>query len=401
MATVVTRTTSKGETRRFVVFNAIDRRSGEKRKHWELVRIRADKQPGLAVRESDAKLRANEIEIALHESGGVWPAEAPAPAEAQLTVKACGESWLKRHKVNLRGRVHANYEASLKNHVYPTLGTRRMVDIGPADAKELRDAMRKKKLSDDTIRAALVPFRGMVRDWAENVKRPDPIAGLRLFGKGTSGDGRARKKITAPDAAHIAEIAEHARIDAREAIFVAAATGLRRGELFGLRWRDCDFETNEIRVTAYNFGAEVEDGRFKTDAAERTVPLFRSVRQLLLERQMRQRYKKPEHLLFGDAAGNPLEPNNFVRTELKHALASANAARSKNELPELEPLRWHSLRHFAVSALIAQGADILTIARIAGHSDPAVTLRVYSHLLRGAMTEAAEKFEPLTGVVGA
>jgi integrase len=192
------------------------------------------------------------------------------------------------------------------------------------------------------------------------------------------------------------ELADGAGTEARDATLVAAATGLRRGELFGLRWRDIDFKTNEIHVSAYNFAGKVEDGRFKTDAGERDVPLFKSIRRLLLERKTRQRYKRPDDLVFATRVGTPIDPNNFVKRELKAAVKAANEARPKKEppLPALPAFRCHDFRHYAVSMLIAQKADILTLARIAGHADPNVTLKVNGHLMKGALSEVAEKFEP-------
>ena len=98
--------------------------------------------------------------------------------------------------------------------------------------------------------------------------------------------------------------------------------------------------------------------------------------------------KPPNGVLrFGTTIGTAMEPNNFVKRELKPALARAG----------LPNFRWHSFRHFAISVLISQGADILTLARIAGHSDPSVTLKVYGHLMRGALGDAAERYEPLVG----
>jgi integrase len=99
--------------------------------------------------------------------------------------------------------------------------------------------------------------------------------------------------------------------------------------------------------------------------------------------------------VFGSTVGTPLDPNNFVRRELKPALDRANAERGEEELPPIPPLRWHDFRHYAVSTLIAQGADILLLARIAGHSDPNVTLGVYGHLMNAALAEAAARFDPL------
>ena len=61
--------------------------------------------------------------------------------------------------------------------------------------------------------------------------------------------------------------------------------------------------------------------------------------------------------------------------------------------------RLHDLRHAAVSQLISQGASILLVARVAGHSTPDLTLRVYSHLLERDLAEAAVKYDPLRDVM--
>ncbi len=398
MATVVTRTTERGEKRRYVVFHAIDRPTGKQRKIWELV------PTGLM---DDANARKAEVEVALRKSGRLWPAEESQPQVTEATIESHGKLWLERHRGHLRDRVYANYKASLENHVYPAIGNRRLADVGPADLKSLRDTMRAKKnrddkpLADDTIKAALVPLRSLVRDWAEDAKRPDPIAGLRLFGKGSSGEGRGRRAIKPPEPEHITSLADAARVDARDAILVAAATGLRRGELFGLRWRDIDFAKNEINVTAYNFAGKVEDGRFKTDAGERDVPLFRSIRQLLLERKARKNYKRPSDFVFGTLVGTPIDPNNFVKRELRAAVKAANTQRAKDDLLALPTFRWHDFRHYAVSKLIEQNAPVLLIARIAGHADPNVTLKVYGHLMKEALSDAAERFEPLAHMTAA
>jgi integrase len=82
-------------------------------------------------------------------------------------------------------------------------------------------------------------------------------------------------------------------------------------------------------------------------------------------------------------------PVTAVEREFRHALRRAG-------LPRLA-FRFHDLRHFAFSQLIAQGANILQLARVAGHADPSVTLRVYAHLMRDGLAEAARCFDPLRG----
>jgi integrase len=395
MATIIERTTKSGERRLYVMFSAIDRDTRKRRKVWELVGpyvVGGDGQPRLAGRK-DANLRKSEVEVALGASKGLWPPQEPRLVMDEETLETRGRAWLERHKVNLRDRVHQNYQASLEKHIYPAIGTRPMNELGPADAKTLRDEMRAKGLSDDTIRAALSPLRGMVADWAEDAKQPNPIAGLRLFGaKGKTN----QRKVKPPTKDVIDEVLLHARNEAKDAIRVAAASGLRRGELFGLRWRDVDFGESLIHVTAYNFGGVVEDGRFKTDAGERDVPLFKSIRKTLLERKARVRFSSADDFVFASNIGTALDPNNFVKRELKPSIDRANAKRKESNLKPLPAFRWHDFRHYAVSRLIAQKADILTVARIAGHADPNVTLKVYGHLMEGALAEAAELYDPLS-----
>jgi len=57
--------------------------------------------------------------------------------------------------------------------------------------------------------------------------------------------------------------------------------------------------------------------------------------------------------------------------------------------------RWHDLRHYAVTELIAQGADIKLLQAIAGHKDATMTLNVYGHLMRERVSEAADLYDPL------
>jgi integrase len=132
--------------------------------------------------------------------------------------------------------------------------------------------------------------------------------------------------VTPPTREEVDKAVKAARPDARDAIRVAAATGLRRGELFALRWRDIDFDQNLIYVRTSNFGGRIAKTT-KTTAGRRTVPLFVSIRQLLLERKARE----------------PFSLDHDFRARRRGA----------------PHFRFHDLRHFAVSQLIEQRADIV------------------------------------------
>jgi integrase len=174
------------------------------------------------------------------------------------------------------------------------------------------------------------------------------------------------------------------RPEALDAILVAVATGLRRGELFALCWADADFDSRMIRVHATNHRARIEETT-KSEAGERFVPLFDSVRKVLAARKLRSEYNQPQDIIFGNAVGTPLDPGNYVRREFKPALARAG----------LPSFRWHDLRHYAVSALIAERADIKLLQAIAGHSSATETLDTYGHLMNDRVTEAAVLYDPL------
>jgi integrase len=233
----------------------------------------------------------------------------------------------------------------------------------------------------NTIRNIVAPMRAMLASAVEDeLIRANPAAGIRR-------PGRQAKKIEPPSPARVHAVVAAASEPARVPILLAAIAGLRRGEIFALRWADVDFERRIIRVHASNQGAGLVT-ETKTAAGERLVPMFGSLRAVLLEHKAATPFKRPEDFLFATPAGTPESPNGWLKREFYPALNGAGVGY----------FRFHDLRHFAVSQLIAQGANILQLARVAGHADPSVTLKVYSHLMAEGLAEAATRYDPLRAV---
>ena len=153
-----------------------------------------------------------------------------------------------------------------------------------------------------------------------------------------------------------------------------------------------------IRVHATNYAGKVAETT-KTEAGERSVPLFESARKVLAARKLRSEYDRPHDFVFGTSVGTPTDPNNFVKREFRPALVSAGLGQwrvdGKRRRRWSSPFTWHSLRHFAVSTLIADGADIKLLQAIAGHASATMTLDTYGHLMTERVTEAATKYDPL------
>lgn len=124
----------------------------------------------------------------------------------------------------------------------------------------------------------------------------------------------------------------------------------------------------------------------KTEAGARVVPMFGSARRVLLEQKARSRFKRPDDLIFPTAVGTPERPADWARREFLPARARAGLR---------ESLRLHDLRHYAVSRLIEQGANVLLVSKVAGHARSSVTLDVYAHLFKEGLAEAAQRFDPL------
>lgn len=171
---------------------------------------------------------------------------------------------------------------------------------------------------------------------------------------------------------------EHTPPGLYRALFtMAALTGARSGELFALRWSDCQLGGREpkIYVRRSLFWALVKGEdirpRFyppKTKAGHRTVSIPVEL-ATMLERWKIEAPSSDQDLVFPNLGGQPLRRSVALRRGLWPALRRAG----------LRKVNMHSLRHSLVSALIAKGSPVTEVQSILGHSSPAITLNVYSH----------------------
>ena len=124
--------------------------------------------------------------------------------------------------------------------------------------------------------------------------------------------GRKPRKISPPTPQQVRAVLQSASPSARPPILLAATAGLRRGEVFALRWDDLDFEGQTIRVRETNHGGGVITAT-KTSAGQRLVPMFESLRPVLLERRGSSRFNRPHDLVFATELGTPESPNGWLK----------------------------------------------------------------------------------------
>jgi len=148
------------------------------------------------------------------------------------------------------------------------------------------------------------------------------------------------------------------------AIYLTAAfTGLRRGELIALRWRETDFAGSTIRVRGSYSGGELTTPKF---GKVRSVPMAPEVAEALLALKDHSRFVDPDDLVFAGVAGGPLDGSALRR---RYGVALARAG--------LRRLRFHDLRHTFGTRMIAK-ADIRRVQEWMGHADIQTTMK-YLH----------------------
>jgi integrase len=170
-------------------------------------------------------------------------------------------------------------------------------------------------------------------------------------------------------------------------VLVAASTGLRRGEVLGLRWSDIDFEkaTLQVAQSVELVGHMLSVKEPKTDRSRRVVTM---PEQLVIELRA---YRK-EHAELCLALGLGRVDLVFPRWPddgLRHPSRFSKAFASEVKAATVSPITFHGLRHTHLTHLLRSGVPVHVVSARAGHANPTVTLNAYSHLLEGDQEKAA------------
>jgi len=181
---------------------------------------------------------------------------------------------------------------------------------------------------------------------------------------------------------------------------LALATGMRRGELCGLRWKDLKLDAGKVCIEQsieQTKGSRLRIKQPKTKHGRRVISIpdtvvseLRTYWKVSQEQRLRlgMGRSEPHDLVFTKWDGSPRKPNTLTNDWLR---ASKIIERR---------ISLHALRHTHASSLIAAGVDILTISRRLGHADPKITLSVYGHLYGNTDDKAAQAVEAMFARIG-
>jgi integrase len=301
-----------------------------------------------------------------------------------LTVGEYLDRWLSD---SVRGTVRTStferHEGIIRLHIKPFLGHVGLKKLASVHVRGLHREKLDAGLATATVRKihstlhkalSQAVVDGLIPRNAADVKAPRP----------------APEEMQPLSEAEARAFLDAARGDRFEPLYMLAiSTGLRRGELLGLRWKDVDLERATLRVGRalvrerghYTLGeTKTRRGRRQINLTPRTVNALRVHRKKQLEEKMRRADLYKDHgLIFASGVGTLVHPENMVRRSFKPLL-------ERSGLPEI---RFHDLRHTCATLLLGRGVHPKLVQELLGHATIAMTLDTYSHYLPSMGDQAA------------
>lgn len=326
-------------------------------------------------RQTDAKQWLNEVTAALVTGDYI------DPRAGRVTLETYAADWQASH---VGGEAAARIvDNALRLHILPALGSRPLAALRRSHVQGVVKVL-SEQLAPGSVRNVYDVLYQVLDAAVEDRKIARNPCGKQGRNKSIRLPELPDEEIVPPTIEDVQRISAAMPERYRAAVLLLAGSGLRIGELLGLRVSDVDFLRRAVRVDRQRnqAGALVPP---KTRKSRRTVPVGQVVVDALAAHLAA--YPSGEWL-FTTEDGGPLAYRRWkAEWNAVHAgfqAAEKLAARRECREPrELDKIVTHDLRHFCASALIAGGASVKQVQALLGHSSAVITLRVYSHLWPG------------------
>ncbi len=303
------------------------------------------------------------------------------------------DKWIEGRKSSLAFSTYSNYKTMIKNHLNPELGDIKLKNLKSYQIQQLlNDKFEDGKvngeggLSERTVEYIYQTLHVALEKAAEDLIPRNPCKSVDLP---KDDEDFEKDKLHTWNKDQVNFFLNTAKNFRYYTIFyLALNTGMRRGELLGLKWEAVDLEDKRIEVNKQL--ARTDQGliykKVKTKSANRTIPITDNIVKYLTSYKIKQNENK---LALGDSykkndlvgctkIGSPIDPRNLIR-EFKEIIKKAG-------LPEI---RFHDLRHTFASTYLEAGGDITVLQQILGHASITVTIDTYSHVTKDMLNNAA------------
>ena len=373
----------KGNNYYAVVYDGIDPGSGRKRRRWVPA----------GTRRTDAERVLADLIRRKYDGE-------PVPTERLTLSQYLSERWLPLQKSRLRTSTYDSYRRNIDLHVLPALGRRPIAKLTAEDLDLFYAALltggRKqvggssRGLAPKTVRNIHVMLSKALADAA---RKGLVVRNVATLADAPSSKASRKAEIKAWDARQLRAFLDAVRSHRLHPAFhLAAHTGMRRGEVLGLRWRDLDLDAGRlsVRQALIEIAYEVQVSDVKTDTGRRTIDIDPGTVDVLkawrIQRAEESGGAEPrgEEFVFSKPDGSWIHPQSFSQV-LDRKVA-------KLDVPTIS---LHDLRHTHATLLLKSGVPVKVVSERLGHANVAFTMSVYQHVLPGMQAEAAETFAAL------
>jgi integrase len=308
----------------------------------------------------------------------------------RLTVGEYLQNWLTdsaRYQVS--EGTFERYERTCRNHLIPFFGRVKLRDLGAAHVRAFKARKIEEGLNPNTVGVMQGVLSTALNQAVDDGLIPsNPASRVK---KAVKREQAPMRSLSQEEASRLLGAAVGMRDEAL--LTLALRTGMRQGELAALRWEDIDL-TDKPSITVRRSA----DTRTKTRVSTtktgkdrrihigpRTVDVLKGHRARQLEERMAAASWTDPGLVFPNTKGKIRRRDSVMRS-LRRFLKESG-------LPV--DVRFHDLRHTAGTLALRQGVPLHTVSRMLGHSDPAMTLRRYAHVLEDMREDAARAMDEL------
>ncbi len=273
-----------------------------------------------------------------------------------------------------RQRTREVYEHQLRDLILPTWGSRRVSELKPAAIEKWLQSMscsNGSKAKTKGVFSALVRH-AVAHDWASS----NPLEHVRQ-------SAVSSQVYQTLNPIQVQALLVELRGPFRCLVYTAAVTGLRRGELFGLRWEDVDFAKQEIHVRR-SLVDQVE-GPPKTVASRKPIPLSPDLAEALQIWKAVSKYGAEQDWVFASPHSKgrlPYWPDAVLKRHVRPAAIRAGLT---------EHIGWHCFRRTLATLLVANGENVKVSQELLRHSSAETTLSIYAQAVDGARRDAQQK----------
>ena len=310
-------------------------------------------------------------------------------SKGRLTVSQFLERWLSDSvKPSVKVKTWEGYESIVRVRVVPNLGSKSLDRLTSLDVQSLYSALGESGLSSLSIKHThRVLHRAMVQAVRWNLVVRNPC-------DGATPPQAQRREMNVLTEEQVNVFLEATSDHPAHALYVLAiTTGMRLGELLGLKWTDINMEAGKLfvnRSLQRQNDAGIVFVEPKTARSRRTIQLSQLALSALRRHKTRQNEQRLFHgpewhdtgLVFTNLVGEAPDPG-WQRQVFQKALADAG----------LPTIRFHDLRHTAATLLLAKGVHVKVVSEMLGHTTITLTLDTYAHSLPSMHEQAASAMD--------